>query len=181
MLDRSRWFSVDVMVERDLLGEARVGSVPGRKTGRLACLGRWYKERRVEMSNAAREPCRGRDAGEGSLLGDGDLGQDGFPELLQCPHRRNERARGEFWLILAGILERRSLLGSWLRHNGIAQGSQEACLSLAWGVFVGRARWKLRWELSAVLQAKVRPRDAAKARETDLRERRGEHPGNRWF
>jgi len=73
MLDGSRWFSVDVMVERDLLGEARVGSVAGRKTGRLACLGRWYKERQVEMSNAAREPCRGRDAGEGSLLGDGDL------------------------------------------------------------------------------------------------------------
>lgn len=40
------------------------------------------------MSNAAREPCRGRDAGEGSLLGDGDLGQDGFPELLQCPQEK---------------------------------------------------------------------------------------------
>ena len=39
MFDRSRWFSVDVMAERDLLGEARMGSVPGWKTGRLACLG----------------------------------------------------------------------------------------------------------------------------------------------
>ena len=105
-------------------------------------------------------------------------------ELLQCPHRRNERARGEFWLTLAGTLERRSLLGSWLRHNGIAQGSQEACLSLAWGVFVGRARWKLRWELSAGLQAKVRPRDAVKAGETDLRRDAGSTQvidGFRWL
>ena len=90
------------------------------------------------MSNAAQEPCRGRDVGKGSLLGDGDLGQDGFLELLQCPHRRNERARRES--TLAGTLERRSLLGSWLRHNGIGQGSKEARSSLAWGVFVGRAR-----------------------------------------
>ena len=46
------------------------------------------------MSNAAQEPCRGRDAGEGSLLGEWRFGSRYFPELLQCPHRRNERALG---------------------------------------------------------------------------------------
>ena len=48
----------------------------------------------MEMSNAAQEPCRGRDAGEGSLLGKWKFGSRYFPELLQCPHRRNERALG---------------------------------------------------------------------------------------
>ena len=57
------------------------------------------------MSNAAQEPCRGRDAGEGSLLGEWRFGLRYFPELLQCPHRRNERALGESSLPLQGPLK----------------------------------------------------------------------------
>lgn len=114
------------------------------------------------MSNAAQQPCRGLDAGEGSLLGDGDLGQDGFPELLQCPHRRNERARGKSGLPLQG----RSLLGSWLRHNGIGQGSKESLLESC----VGRLCWARTMEVAMGAERCAAGRGAAE-RERRIRER----------